>query len=98
MSKKKKTEKPLQKRLSAIVKIYRKLKGKENKRQLKSFIDEKVSEIIAYKNTVGKQRQQTDNGAVPDVLPDTQNLQPSVNLLEELQHTQHTNGQVLQEV
>ena len=98
MSKKKAEMKALQKRISTIVEIYRKQKGRQNRNQLASFIEEKICEIIIYKDVVGKQGKRESNNTATEVPANTQKLEPSAELLEELQNKKNNNGQVLQEV
>ena len=98
MSKKKAEMKALKKEFSTIVEIYRKQKGRGNRTQLKSFIEEKIFEIIIYKETIGKEGTNKDGNTATEVLIDVQTLRPSAELLEELLNKQGTNGQVLQEV
>ena len=95
MSNKKDEKKSLQKRLTSIEEIYIEQKGKQNKILLKAFIDEKLSEIITYRNMLKEleKKQTEETGTVVIVAKKT--LQPSAALLKELNHEHNGNGEVL---
>ena len=97
MSKKKEEKKSLQKRLCAIVDIYMQQDGKQNKKQLKDFIELKMKEIIAFQETLhkkGKQKKAVAEPAAETVKAEVLIIHPSAELVDELQNNHIKDHQI----
>ena len=96
MSKKQEKKKNLRRSLCAIINIYLKQKGKEKRKQLNTFIDQKIAEIISFsdnlshkkKNITKKERSKDDNLKTTPL----SDLGPSSALTEELHKSKTNNG------
>jgi hypothetical protein len=101
MSKKQEKKKNLRKSLCAIVDIYMEQKGKEKRKQLKSFIDQKIAEIISFsdnlsnkkKNSPKKEKSENDT----EIKPQVSVLGPSPALADKL-HNSTNNDQKFKNV
>lgn len=98
MSKKNEKMKKLKKQVSTISKMYMEKKPDKKRMQLKTFINDKVGEIITYMDVLKKnKRKQPDKHATVAILPN-ERLEPSVELLTQLQHKQNGVEEKLQEI
>jgi hypothetical protein len=83
MSKKQKSKKNLKKSLSVILDTYTGQKGKTNRKKLSDFIEQKISEILSFRDNL----RLTGDAKKPPVV----SLQPSPALADEL-HKNINNG------
>jgi hypothetical protein len=101
MSKKQEKKKNLRKRLYAIVDIYMEQKDKEKRKQLNSFIEQKIAEIISFsdnlsnkkKNRPKKEKSENDT----EIKPQVSMFRPSPALADEL-HNSTNNDQKFKNV
>ena len=95
MSKKQEKKKNLRKSFCAIVDIYVEQKGKEKRKQLNSFIEQKIAEIISFSDNLSikkrkspkKERSENDNLKTTQVSL----LGPSSALTDELHKSINNN-------
>ena len=98
MSKKNEKMKKLKKQVSTISKMYMEKKPDKKRMQLKTFINDKVGEIITYMDVLKKnKRKQPDKRATVATIT-SERLEPSVELLTQLQHKQNGVEEKLQEI
>lgn len=87
MSRKQERKKYLQKRLSVVIKTYAGLKGKANRKNLSDFIEQKLAEILSYRDNLpvkekAQKKEKFVTGAA--MKPPVVVLQPSAALADEL--------------
>lgn len=91
MSKKKYGKKSLHAKVGSMIKVYNKKKNKARKKALKTFILEKLNEIIVYNNSLKKSKTKIPGLFTEEFVTDITQIQPSAGLAEQLHH--HDNEQ-----
>ena len=82
MAKQKKLQQKIQKELTAIIEIYTAQKGKEKRKQLKTFIAQKIAEILLFQEQLSNTRKEppaTQEELIPAA---NTNISPSPEVLK----------------
>jgi hypothetical protein len=98
MSKKKENRKNLRKNLYAIVDIYMEQKGKEKRKQLNSFIEQKIADIksssdnLSNKKKKSLEEEKSENDT--EIIPQVSVLGPSIALADELHKSTNNESKI----